>query len=98
VERCPICRAALNGAETCRRCRAELRQVQRIEQLASELAGAAMLALAQGHCDEARRLLARARLLHATPAVQALWRLTTDAVADVVEKRGGVTPGLFDEP
>ncbi len=73
MERCPICRATLNGAETCRRCRAELGQVQRIEHLAADLTGAAMLALAQGHSDEARRLLARARLLHATPAVQALW-------------------------
>jgi methylphosphotriester-DNA--protein-cysteine methyltransferase len=77
VERCPICRATLNGAETCRRCRAELRQAQGIEQLASALVGAAMLAIVQGHKDETRRLLARARLLHATPVVQALWRLTT---------------------
>src|SRR4051812_41305790 len=31
MERCPICRATLNGADTCRRCRAELGSVIRVE-------------------------------------------------------------------
>jgi hypothetical protein len=34
-----------------------------------------MTSLAQGHIEEARRLLARARLLHATPATRALCAL-----------------------
>ena len=34
---CPICRALLNGAETCRRCRAELKQVQDVERQGREL-------------------------------------------------------------
>jgi hypothetical protein len=72
MERCPICRALLNGASTCRRCHAELAQVQKVTELASDLAGAAMLCLARGHTAEANRLLARARLLHATPEVLAL--------------------------
>jgi hypothetical protein len=72
MERCPICHATLNGATTCRRCRADLQQVQQVAKLASALIGAAMTSLAQGHPEEARRLLARARLLHATPATRAL--------------------------
>lgn len=74
MERCPVCRAALNGATTCRRCRADLREVQQAAALAAELAGAAMRCLAEGRMAEAARLLDRARLLHATPDILALWR------------------------
>ena len=69
---CPICRASLNGATTCRRCRADLRQVQEIEGLGQTLAGAAMLSLATGQKAAARQLLRRARAVHATPTVRAL--------------------------
>jgi hypothetical protein len=72
MERCPICRAGLNGAETCRRCRAELATVQALERLGRHLVGSAMIRLATGDPAGAGRLLARARLVHATPAVAAL--------------------------
>jgi hypothetical protein len=78
MERCPICRAALNGTTTCRRCRADLQQVQQVAELAEALAGAAMLSLVQGHAAEARHLLARARLLHATPSTRALWQVAAN--------------------
>jgi hypothetical protein len=81
MERCPICRAALNGATTCRRCRADLREVQRVFALASDLAGAATLCLAGGRMTEAARLLARARLLHATPEILALWQTVSSQLA-----------------
>ena len=74
MERCPVCRATLNGATSCRRCRADLQQVQQVAELATRMAGAAMLSLVEGHTAEARRLLARARLLHATPSTRALWQ------------------------
>lgn len=76
MDRCPICRASLNGDTVCRRCRADLRQVQTIARQAEELAGAAMLSLAQGDIAESRVLLARARQLHASPDVEALWHMT----------------------
>jgi hypothetical protein len=82
MERCPICRATLNGATTCRRCRADLQQVQQVEKLAAALVGAAMLSLAQGRTAEARRQLARARLLHATPAARALWQVAASQPAE----------------
>ena len=69
---CPICRALLNGAETCRRCRAELKQVQDVERQGCELVGAAMHLLALGNGVEAKRLLRRARVVHATPEVRFL--------------------------
>jgi hypothetical protein len=37
MERCPICRATLNDAETCRRCRAELGSAIRTERMAEKL-------------------------------------------------------------
>jgi len=69
---CPICRALLNGAETFRRCRAELKQVQDVERQGRELAGAAMHLLALGHTVEGMRLLRRACVVHATPEVRLL--------------------------
>jgi hypothetical protein len=76
---CPICRALLNGAETCRRCRAELKQVQDVERQGRELAGAAMHLLALGKVVEAQRLLRRACVVHATPEVRALSTIVTTA-------------------
>ena len=41
VKVCPICRASLNGAATCRRCRADLAMVQAVERRGRTLTGAA---------------------------------------------------------
>jgi hypothetical protein len=69
---CPICRALLNGAYTCRRCRTELKRVQDVERKGRELAGAAMHLLALGNTAKAMRLLRRACIVHATPEVRLL--------------------------
>jgi hypothetical protein len=69
---CPICRAALNGANSCRRCRTDLKQVQDVERRGRELADAAMHLLALGNTAAALRLLRRARVVHATPEVRLL--------------------------
>ena len=50
METCPVCRASLNGASTCRRCRADLQMVQEIERRGQALTVAAMQALARGNC------------------------------------------------
>jgi len=76
---CPICRAALNGADTCRRCRAELKQVQDVERRGRELAGAAMHFLALGDTAAAVRLLRRARVVHATHEVRLLAAMVANA-------------------
>jgi hypothetical protein len=75
VERCPICRAMLNGADTCRRCRAELGSVIGVERQARHLLGEAMHRLALGDRDGAGRRLRRSLLLHRTPEALALGRL-----------------------
>ena len=75
MERCPLCRAMLNGAETCRRCRAELGTVQRVEHESRALAGEAMHRLALGDAAGSRRLLRLALDLRSTPEVRTLWRL-----------------------
>jgi hypothetical protein len=75
MEICPVCRASLNGASTCRRCRADLQKVQEIERRGQALAGAAMLSLAEGDMTAAGQWLGRARVVHATPAVRVLRRL-----------------------
>ncbi len=73
MDRCPICRGSLNGAATCRRCRAELAQPQALERRAAALTAAAMFHLAQGETALAGRLLRRAMMLHAAPRTRALW-------------------------
>ena len=79
MTQCPICRAQLNGAETCRRCRAELKQLLDVERQGRELAGAAMHLLALGNTVEAKRLLRRACVVHATPEVRFLSKMLTTA-------------------
>jgi Flp pilus assembly protein TadD len=75
MERCPLCRAMLNGADTCRRCRAELQSAQRVQRESQVLADAAMHCLALDDLESAEALLRRALLLHAAPEVRALWRM-----------------------
>jgi hypothetical protein len=75
MERCPICRATLNGAETCRRCRAELGSAIRTERMAEQLRTMAMHRFMSGDPDAAGRLLRRSLLLHRTPATLSLQRL-----------------------
>ncbi len=75
MQACPICRASLNGASVCRRCRAELGKVQEIEQRGHMLAVTAMRMLVEGDAGSAVRWLGRARSVHATPAVRTLERL-----------------------
>ena len=77
MDRCPLCRAALNGAEVCRRCRAELRAAQRVEHEAQTLADAAMHCLSLDDADAAEQLLRRALVLHAAPETLALWQTVT---------------------
>jgi hypothetical protein len=84
---CPICRALLNGAKTCRRCRAELKHVQDVERQGRELAGAAMHLLALGNTAGAMGLLRRACIVHAAPEVRLLSMMVTRAGSS----RGKVT-------
>jgi hypothetical protein len=77
MERCPVCRAMLNGAETCRRCRAELQSVIRVERKGRMLVDAAIHSLSLDDASTAGRLLQRALTVHATPETRALWRLVT---------------------
>jgi hypothetical protein len=90
---CPICRALLNGADTCRRCRTELKQVQDVERRGGELAGAVMHLLALGNTTAAVRLLRRAHVVHATPEVRLLSTMLTraDPSNGAAELQTGVT-------
>ena len=75
MDRCPLCRAALNGAETCRRCRAELQMAQRVEREGQVLVDTAMECLSRNDADAAEQLLRRALVLHAAPETLALWQV-----------------------
>jgi len=72
MEECPICRANLNGADICRRCRAELGHVKEIERRGAAFAGDAMRALASGETTQGFYLLRRAYALHAAPEIRQL--------------------------
>lgn len=95
MESCPICRASLRGATTCRRCRAELQTAQEIEQRARTMAVAAVRALVAGDAVSATAWIERARAVHATPTVQTLHRLI-DAAADPT-KPAGTAAGTDDQ-
>ena len=75
MERCPICRALLNGADTCRRCRAELGSVIVAERLARHLLGDARYRLTLGDQIDAGRLLRRSLRLHRTRDALTILRL-----------------------
>ena len=74
MERCPICRATLNGAETCRRCR-RYRAELGAGRITEELRIAAMRRPASGDRETTGRLLRRSLLLHRTPETLSLQRL-----------------------
>ena len=82
MDRCPLCRATLNGAETCRRCRAELQTVMRAEHEGQALLDAAIHHLSLDDAVTARRLLRRALAIHATPEARALWRVATASLRE----------------
>jgi ABC-type hemin transport system substrate-binding protein len=77
---CPICKASLNGATTCRRCRADLQQVQEVEQRGRTLAVSAVRALVAGDIVGAAALIERAAALHAAPTVRAVRAVTEAAL------------------
>jgi hypothetical protein len=79
VDACPICRARLNGATTCRRCRADLAAVQALEQRGQALTVAALHALMQGDSAATALWLGRARWVHATPATRVVQQLVEAA-------------------
>lgn len=77
---CPICRASLNGATTCRRCRADLQKVYEVEQRGRALAVSAMRALVAGDVAGAAAWIERAAAVHAAPPVRIVRALTEAAV------------------
>jgi len=94
---CPLCRALLNGADTCRRCRAQLKQALELERQAGQIAGGAMHALALGKTAVALRLLGRALVVHATPEIRLLARILATQIASGSEVRRTVHHGIIDD-
>jgi hypothetical protein len=83
MEQCPICRAQLNGADICRRCRTELGKVKQIVRLGEDWAGAAMYYLALGERGKAASLLRRANRLRTTPEIA--WILSKIEVEETTD-------------
>jgi hypothetical protein len=92
METCPICRARLNGAAICRRCRAELGPVQALERRGQALTVAALQALARGDSAAAAHWLGRARWVHATPMVRVL-----EGVVDALGQAADAVPATTKE-
>jgi len=67
MDRCPLCRATLGGADICRRCRADLTAVKALARNSQALATASAHLLAEGDIAAAHGLARRAAILHATP-------------------------------
>lgn len=88
MQACPICRASLNGASVCRRCRADLGKVLEVEQRGRMLAVAALRALVEGDTGGVAQWVARARAVHATPVVRLLKRLAEATTVGEAEAAG----------
>jgi hypothetical protein len=84
METCPICRARLNGATVCRRCRADLGTAQALERRGQALTVAALQELTRGDSAGAAHWLGRARWVHATPVVRVL-ELVVGALGQVAD-------------
>jgi len=72
VDRCPVCRAVLKDGPACRRCRADLSVLFRIEEEAEGLLRKAARSLAGGNLDAAEAVAGRAVMLQATDRARAL--------------------------
>ncbi len=83
MDRCPLCRAALNGAEICRRCRAELQLAQGVEREGQALVDAAMHRWSLDDAGIAEQLLRRALVLHAAPETLALWQIVAASLRQI---------------
>jgi methylphosphotriester-DNA--protein-cysteine methyltransferase len=94
---CPICRAVLNGADTCRRCRTELKQAQDVERRGRELVGAAMHLLALGNTAAAMRALRRAHVVHATHEVRLLSTIVTAGSRQARLREASASEGTHDQ-
>ena len=89
---CPICRALLDGADTCRRCRTEVGGLRDVERRGRELAGRAMQLLAAGNRTGALRLLRRSLVVHATPEVR--WLAASLGAATAAPGPGNQMPAI----
>ena len=78
MERCPICRARLNGKSLCPRCGADLSLPQEIEQRVQELEINAVMRIAAGQRERAARVLGEALRLKSTPLARVLQRFVRD--------------------
>lgn len=61
---CPICGARNVTEQKCRRCRADLSLLRRVERYRAALLGRALRALAEGQIQQARDWLAQAERVH----------------------------------
>ncbi len=73
MERCPVCRARIRGAEgLCRRCRTDLHPLRLVAAKASRLECQAVHALLEYRYDEAVRYVKEARKQRVTPFLRCL--------------------------
>ncbi|NBC13806.1 MAG: hypothetical protein GVY09_10770 [Gammaproteobacteria bacterium] len=70
MERCPNCRARIDGRPECRRCGMEVALLQSVEQAAERALSEALAELAQGRPAAAARAAERALALRRTPAAE----------------------------
>lgn len=72
MDRCPNCRARLDGSEHCRRCGLELSLLQAVDQASQAAIARAVHRLADGDPSGAIRALEQARFLSGDPLAAAL--------------------------
>jgi hypothetical protein len=78
MERCPICRARLNGQWLCPRCGSDLSLPLKIEQRVQLLEKNAVIRVAAGEMEQAEQVLDEALRLKPTPLVRVLLRFVRE--------------------
>jgi len=78
MERCPICRARLNGKWLCPRCGSDLSLLLKIEQRVQLLEQNAVMRVAKGEMEQAERVLDKALGLKPTPLARLLLRFVLE--------------------
>ena len=78
MERCPICRARLNGKWLCPRCGSDLSLLLKIERRVRLLEKNAVIRVAAGEMEQAEQVLDEALRLKPTPLARVLLRFVRE--------------------
>ena len=97
MDRCPNCRARVNGADHCRRCGMALDLLSKVEEAAEAQLRAALRYLAHGDSDAASTSLRRLLSLRREPLAEQLLIFADTLRTPPIHGQGDVRQASIDE-